>query len=544
MANERRRRLRGTTTLYCLVSWATFFPQQAHHTTLVTAYVNAPDRLSTHFAVPQRKRSRLYVQQQDDVKAHKVPIFSNEHHSDRGDREEPPSTRKESEIVAFKNDATDEANDDRELEWLVETTESFLNRKDNEVAQQPLANGRISRIHLLMKAWARRSGLKGSDAPYLVERILHRLVEERDAGNTDIVIDTKLYNILLDAWSQSRDDGAAERAEQILTKMETLYKEGNLELRPDESSYNACIKAYVKNGASYDAVAKAQGILQRMEEQSTSGNPVSPNRRGYNLLLYALANSDRRGAAKEAEKVLRKMMKEYKNGNESIKPDINSFNQVITSWARGRQAGFESHMQDLLDETLSSNSINSFNITPNTDTFNTVMGGWLKSKDRGALHHVLETLSVMEQCHTAGNTACRPDRVSFNTAMAAYAKRGGDVVERAEQLQKKMEQEYGIKPDTCSNNILIDIWSKSRRPDAPQRALKVLDTMETQYKQGDKNVKPDAYTYNSVINCFVKYGVSKAPEKSHKLLDRMKELHIHHGGDPVVTSVYNAGKGH
>jgi hypothetical protein len=93
-----------------------------------------------------------------------------------------------------------------------------------------------------------------------VERILQWLVEERDAGSNDdsdnkgddkVGITTKTYNILLDAWSQSREEGSAERAEQILSEMETLYlSSGDENLRPNESSYNACIKAHVKNGSS------------------------------------------------------------------------------------------------------------------------------------------------------------------------------------------------------------------------------------------------------------------------------------------------------
>jgi hypothetical protein len=467
------------------------------------------------------------------------------------------------------NLANYEEHEKKEMEWLLRMTTALLRREDhaydNDVNHEVNVNvdndvdnddhdndvdiddtwpqqqtkSEIRRVHLLMKAWARRCGKKGSHAPRVVERILQLLVQERDNGNDNIVIDTKTYNILLDAWSQSSLEGSAERAEQILSEMETLWLSGNADLRPNESSYNACIKAFVKSGSNrLDSVTKAQAILDRM-----TFDTIAPNRRGYNLLLYALANSNssRGDAAERADKILRTMLAAYRRGDENVKPDINSYNQVISSWARGTSAGFEYRMQSVLDELLK--HAVQMNIQPNADTFNTVMGGWLKSNKPEAQERIEDTLEKMQKSFASGNEDAKPDRVSINTVIAAFCKNGGtSAVERAMEMRDSMESQYSIKRDTVSNNILVDSWCKSRRPDAPERVVELLDGMERDYKKGNTRLKPDAYTYSSVIDSFTKCGRVDAGERAEEILVRMKYLYRNYSGDAAVTSVYNAGE--
>jgi hypothetical protein len=488
--------------------------------------------------------------------------------------------------------ATYEEHELKEMEWLVRSTATLLCRDkidDDNVNEQagntnniggslPVAQTKtkaeIRRVHLVMKAWARRSPQANSNAPRVVEKILQRLVEERDAGSDDAndnnngesddkigVITTKTYNILLDAWSQSREEGSAERAEQILSEMETLYlSSGNEALRPNESSYNACIKAHVKNGSNInrnskysnrnsngaESVDKAEAILKRMAAANanrTMEHQVTPNRRSYNLLLYALANSSFVDAAERADRILGKMLAAYRQGDENVKPDINSYNQVIASWARGKVSGFEYRMQSVLD-TLLRDSV-AMKIQPNADTFNTVMGGWLKSHKPEAQERIENVLEKMQTSFANGNEDAKPDRISINTVIAAFCKNGGTsstALERAMEMRDSMESEYSLKPDTVTNNILVDSWCKSRRPDAPERVVELLDVMERSYKKGKGRLKPDSYTYSSVIDSYTKCSRVDAGERAEEILERMRDLHRNHGGDAAVTSVYNAGE--
>jgi hypothetical protein len=229
-----------------------------------------------------------------------------------------------------------------ELEWLVKTTTDLLGPESPPLGS--MSPQTVHRMGLLMTSWARRAGKKESKAPHLVERLLKRLLHERDAGNENVVIDTSTYNILLDAWSRSPADGSAERCEEILIQMEK--NQGKGDVAPDQASYNAVIKAYVKAGSKLFAAPKAEAIIKRMERK------VPPTRRSYNLLLYAWANASIEDAAARAQMVLRRMQEQYKEGNVLAKPDTNSYNQVLAAWSRGRKLGFERRMQLIFDELL------------------------------------------------------------------------------------------------------------------------------------------------------------------------------------------------
>jgi tetratricopeptide (TPR) repeat protein len=423
-----------------------------------------------------------------------------------------------------------EANKKGDLEWLVKTTSDLLGPESPPLGS--MSPQTVHRTSLLMTSWARRAGKKESKAPHLVERLLKRLLHERDAGNENVLINTSTYNILLDAWSRSPADGSAERCEEILVQMERMHDQGKGDVEPDQASYNAVIKAYVKAGSKLLAAPKAEAIIERMERK------VSPTRRSYNLLLYAWANASIEDAAARAQQVLRRMQEQYKEGNVLAKPDTNSYNQVLAAWSRGRKMGFERRMQFIFDELMALPEEEE--IHPDTDTFNHVMGGWLKSDDKDALTRIEETFKLMEQNYEMGNKEARPDRITINTITAAYARSptAGEV-EKSMELRSSMEERYGIKPDVVSHNILVDSWCKSGRPDAPDRVVELLNTMEREFKRGIFYLKPDAYTYSSVIDCFIKCDQPGAVERAERILERMEELHRDHGGDPVPAAVYN-----
>lgn len=152
------------------------------------------------------------------------------------------------------------------------------------------------------------------------------------------------YNAVLEAWSHSREQISADRAEEILMKMEEVH-----EPKPNCRSYNAVIKALVKNGDRHSAVDKVEELVLKMD---ATGDPnIMPDLRSYNLLLYALANSNRDDAAERATRHLERMIFRYKNSTLEeqkvcpVQPDSNSFNQVIGAWARGKTSNYLVQME-------------------------------------------------------------------------------------------------------------------------------------------------------------------------------------------------------
>jgi len=425
-----------------------------------------------------------------------------------------------------------------EMQWLVRTTSRLLRHRPT-TTNGLLSKHMIYEAHTAMKLWSdRTSHKKGSTAPHVVEKILTRLVAERDKGNDHVIITTKVYNIVIDAWSKSDYEGAAQRAEEILVQMERLWTLGNHDVKPDQDSYHGVIKAWVKHGNRRDSISKVEAIINRMTQvEGFYGKKLSPGRRGYNLLLYALANSNETDAAERALAVLQTMKEEFKAGCDQSQPNLNTYNQVIT--ALGRRRGFEQQAQAIFDEVIALPDVE-----PDTDIFNVILKCWLRSNEKDKLDCMNNIINVMRECEEDGNYNAIPDLVTANTMLAARSRaRGKDKetsLDEAIAFYRDMEDDYHVTPDTVSNNILMDCWSKSGRSDSLEHVLEILELMEKEFKAGNPSVKPDAYSYASAIDCVAKSGNADADKRAESLLERMRELHSNNGGDAPTTPVYNA----
>ncbi len=412
------------------------------------------------------------------------------------------------------------------------------------IAPGEMTNQMVKITHSLMQVWARRAAvIRSSDAPHVVEKLLQRLLLEKrtvDNGSDtndekkQIEINLEHYNAVLQAWSHSNDPISAERAEQILLKMEEEQ-----EPKPNCASYNAVIKALVKNGCRASGVDKVEELVLKMD--ATEDINIMPDRRSYNLLLYAIANSNRDDAAERATKHLERMISRYQSSTPEelrvcpIQPDVNSFNQVIGAWARGKTADYLEQMEKVFGLMLE--LAPKLNVKPSVNTYNALMGGWLKSNDDKALLKIQEYFSTMEEDYKNGNKSAQPDRVSANTLQTALNRFSRGNID-TEQL--KVLDEYDIPRNSLSQNILIEGLIKSGVGDAPEKANGILTEMEKSFLDGDLDMKPDECSYSAVIKAYVTYNRKNTERKAEDLLGRMWELHRSHDGNRPNVNVYNS----
>lgn len=399
-----------------------------------------------------------------------------------------------------------------------------------------------------MQVWARRAAvIQSSDAPYVVEKLLQRpLIEKRiveestGIDNIDssqenrIVIHVEHYNAVLEAWSHSKEQISADRAEEILAKMEEDY-----EPKPDCRSYNAVMKALVKNGDRHSSVDKVEKLVLKMDAK---GDPnMMPDRRSYNLLLYALANSNRDDAALRATRHLERMIFRYRNSSPEernlcpVEPDLNSFNQVIGAWARGNTSHYLQQMEKVYELLL--DLATELDIQLSSDTYNTLMGGWLKSNDEKALSKIRQHFSTMEEDHKNGNKSSQPDRVSVNTLQTALNRFSH---ENNSSNLLRLEDKYDIPRNSLSQNLLMEGIIKSGVDNAPEQALGILTDMDRSFRNGQLDMKPDECSYSAVIKACITYKRKNIERKAEEILGRMWNLHRNHEGNPPDINVYNS----
>lgn len=87
---------------------------------------------------------------------------------------------------------------------------------------------------------------------------------------------TGVFNAVIKAWANSRETIAPVRAEQILDWMQTLTKD-LLDVQPDKFTFNTTMHAYARSGG-IEAAEKAQQLLSTMHKMYREGNvPAKPD---------------------------------------------------------------------------------------------------------------------------------------------------------------------------------------------------------------------------------------------------------------------------
>lgn len=425
----------------------------------------------------------------------------------------------------------------------------------------------IRKFPLIMRAWSSRCALPHSNAAHVVDKLLHRLIEEREHGNENVknegVLCTSVFNLVIESWkkrsgkrfqydkeeeededsdpSEGSDDSPARRATNILEIMEELANsEKDKDMGPDAKSYWMVLKAWVAS-RDPDAIHEMKKILDRMEAAYQSGNEgLRPSVQCYNLYLYVLANRKSKNPKIDAEKA-NEIFQKLKTRNDhdiDMSPDINSYNQVISVYAKVRS--FNSAMQahaifdDLIDNS------NTTGVFPNTDTFNALMNCFLKSGPKRGRHYVERLLQTMVDLSDWNQYAsASPDRFSINTVIAAVAKSyRKDSVRRAAFLLSNMESDFGVSPDSTSYNLVLDAYAKSRDLQGGKKAKNLLKEMEELYLGGNSDVQPDSVSYSTVIDAVSTRNDSGMA--SEEILSRMENLYQFHGGVKPGTVVYNS----
>eukprot|EP00537_Pseudo-nitzschia_pungens_P008232 CAMPEP_0172364074 /NCGR_PEP_ID=MMETSP1060-20121228/7286_1 /TAXON_ID=37318 /ORGANISM="Pseudo-nitzschia pungens, Strain cf. cingulata" /LENGTH=624 /DNA_ID=CAMNT_0013086995 /DNA_START=483 /DNA_END=2357 /DNA_ORIENTATION=- len=150
------------------------------------------------------------------------------------------------------------------------------------------------------------------------------------------------YNSLITAWAncpdQEDENGvcSARKAQEILERMEQCYAAGDESCKPTTVSYNAVIDAYAKSKQE-EAAERAEQVLRRMGALYKEGADIQPNTRSFNTVINAWAKSGREDAAEKAQDLLDLMTRLYEEGNDAVRPDAHSFTTVINAFARSNQ---------------------------------------------------------------------------------------------------------------------------------------------------------------------------------------------------------------
>lgn len=143
-------------------------------------------------------------------------------------------------------------------------------------------------------------------------------------------------NAVIDAHARSGGGrAAAERAEVLLSELESRAQAGDASLRPTTRTYNAAILAWKNSGGDPEAPVRAEALLRRMNDAHKGGDAgCQPDRVTLNSIIGVWAGSASVNSAERAEQFLTFMERAAERGDASLQPDAFTYNSCIAAHTR------------------------------------------------------------------------------------------------------------------------------------------------------------------------------------------------------------------
>jgi hypothetical protein len=262
--------------------------------------------------------------------------------------------------------------DANKLDWLQQATDRFVTK----TVAGSLIDGKWHEVVSLLNAWSAFQKDNG-EAPIRMEALLGVLINERNAGNANVLITIDMYNKLVDAWACAamfntvpNPIAASQRVLEIIVTLQenfekTMWVSDSFQqrlilsnnnatlrpplfpLRPNAESFHVALHVVCK----IEGVLVARRLLAWMEHLYRSGKNVDakPSRSHYMQILDAYARLDSSQSSILAEAFLRHL--KYQHLTDEQLPDTLCYNIVIKSWSRqqrGREAA--EHADRILEE--------------------------------------------------------------------------------------------------------------------------------------------------------------------------------------------------
>ena len=331
-----------------------------------------------------------------------------------------------------------------------------------------------------MQAW---SASGQTDAPWRAQKLLDALLKlYEETGDEELKPNVRSFNEVINAFAKStRVKGSAQQAEQCLDTMEELYNSNNptyADLRPNRVNFNAVIHAWANSGEE-GAAERSEGLLARMERLYKEGNEeAKPNVKDFNAVIDAWSKSESEQAGQKAEQILDHMQELYEAGDIEVKPNVRSFNSAINAWAKSRAKESPEMAEALLMKMENLYESGEQDLQPDVHSFSTVINAWARSLSSGKAERAQKNFRYMLELYKAGNKKVEPNIVIYNSLMNACAYTVGDMLEQTRAMEiasetfREIEQSPFAKPDQVTYGTFLKVCA-TQMPEGDAKNLAV-----------------------------------------------------------------------
>lgn len=375
----------------------------------------------------------------------------------------------------------------------------------------------------VISAYANRGNVQRAEQVLMELCELYQSTKDRDLLPNKII-----FSAVINAWSKSGKPIAPRMAEALLEQMQDLATEwGEPSLLPDAVSFTTVMNAW-SHSKDRDAPLRCEKILKNMQElhEQQGREDCRPNALSFATAVYSWSRSNKREAAERAEALVHHMYSLYKAGDEAAKPDVFVYSAAMTAWATSGHPDAGVRAQALFDELTKQFEAGDRDMKPNDRSYASLIRAWGRSRRKDSASKAQAVFDDMMSRYQSGEKDLEPDSYVYTALIDAWSYAGSP--EKAEEILRTLNSNKTIAAESkmIAYSSVMNVWSKSNRPDAIQRTAALFDELVQHYLAGDRKLKPGLFSYATMIQAWgrskQKDGALKAQEVFDKLLSRYR----------------------
>jgi hypothetical protein len=301
--------------------------------------------------------------------------------------------------------------------------------------------------------------------------------------------------LLLDWSKRPFAKSAGEMSERLLQKLVVEKECGNPHSKPSIDLFNACMNCWMKCD-KMNGYRKALDLLKSLNVYVQTHKDIPAEKEHiaqcYGTMIDGCCRAKTRISADLALELLERM----DSGR-----DIKYFHAVLNAYATLYD---HKSVWKIFQRMKSMREKGEIDFGPNRTSYNIVIKSLSGSNEMDCVRRAEGILSEMERAYFHGDRLISPDKISYTTVLSAWSKISNkQAVEKAEMYLERMHKMASqgnteVKPDCVTYNTILNVIANSKTIDSGERSLKILNRMEELYQLGDADVKPNLISYNAV----------------------------------------------
>jgi hypothetical protein len=383
-------------------------------------------------------------------------------------------------------------------------------------------NNQMTSLHQLLFDFLSQSVQNKHSGVAVAERVLQQMISLQQDNPGDTILKRKHFVVVMRSLASG---GHAKRVSQLFKSMTSLYElTGDSQMQPDYQVLVIMMSALAKTQSPRHLTTINKLLLLIEKHIITDSGEITNH--AFNVVLDFYSRLP--GESRRYIEILMTRMEEWAErlGNPNLLPDRISYAALLQAIvAEGRQ-GFDEEVDDIVHRMEMSDRPS---MLPDVNIYALFLDAIFKSGSRS--RDKKESLLRAERLFRRINQDPRiiPDEILYTLLMKIYSIAGD--VDGSDRILTEMIDAFETgRADCCPTEMsfvtAMNSWGRSRRHDAPEKALTLYNTMMELYRKGIETCRPCQKTFGQLMVILAQSKHKSKWKIGRRLLREMNELDV------------------